>query len=80
MRRCGLTMRTYSEPTELWRLVDATGELAARAVIDPARPRTTLVWFINSELPSGAEDFDEWERALLRAVELNGSSKGAGWF
>jgi hypothetical protein len=69
---------TYSEPTELWRLRNAEGRIA-RAVLVPAVPKSTLVWFIGSELPADAEDFEEWAPALRRAEALKRALLGAGW-
>lgn len=57
-----------AKPTLLWRFRRSDGT-TAHCVLVPSWPRHTLIWFVSQQV-EGAEDFNEWEDALMRAEEV----------
>jgi hypothetical protein len=70
-------VRTFSEPTVLWRLRHGDGD-TARATLIPGTPQSTLVYFVNDEFERG-ENFKEWEPALQHAARVKERMLAAGW-
>lgn len=65
---------TYNEPTTIWRMRHPTnGE--AHAVINPARPYSTAVWFVDG-IPADAGDFQEWRLVCVTAVRWKLQAEG----
>ncbi len=64
-------------PTVLWRLWSPAGE-AAKAVVIPGTPQSTLTLFVGDVLDR-AENFDELAIALFRADDLKVTLLGQGW-
>ncbi len=72
-----MTERTYAEPTILWRMRHPDG-FRAHATVIPGSPASTLTWYIDGEMVR-AENFAEWEAALVRADEVKAAFAQTGW-
>jgi len=68
---------SYTEPTIIWRMRHPDG-LHAHATLIPGVPSSTLTWFIDGEMVR-AENFDEWDLALVRADEVKSAFRQSGW-
>jgi hypothetical protein len=55
-------------PTEVWSLVTRDGR-HVRAMLFPRGLEVTLAWFVNDH-PESSEDFEDWDDAMERALEL----------
>jgi len=68
---------TYNEPTVMWRMQRRDG-CRAHALIDTAKGRTRVVWFVNSR-PVGARYVEDWTAAIQWTERLQGQYWIFGW-
>jgi hypothetical protein len=69
-------MRTYDEPTVIWRL--KRGRSIAHATIIPGATVTTVTWFFDGSMDR-AENYDTLDLAVARAEQIRSILERNGW-
>jgi hypothetical protein len=67
----------YDQPTVLWRMRRASGQMA-HTVVDVRASRAVVTWFVNQR-PLGSRDFGDWASALKWCDQLRLQNWSAGW-